>query len=367
MIKDRYNSLVQYQLRAMLFGALLLLNQAVLAQNRVVVVPLGGDDPTGNATEADVVAGKTFSNADGTEKIGSLEMHPESTTFTNSIGMRFNTLPAGSFTMGSPTSEPHRGSDEVEHTVTLTKAFRMQITEVTNAQWNAVIADTLLGINPSTSHTGDNYPVETVSWYDAIFFANRLSIDEGRSVCYANSGVSGAPGSGGLVITTVTQIANCTGYRLPTEAEWEYAARAGTTKAYANPIGFDDSATETGNGFNGNLHAMGWYSYNREMENGSAVAAYEDGTKPVAKKQANAWGLYDMHGNVFEWNWDWLAAYSGNAETDPSGPASGATRVIRGASWVDPAFRARSAGRLGFTPDTRVEGLGFRLVLPQVQ
>ena len=333
--------------RGLLALSALLLSQTAVAHNKVVVIPMAGDDVLIPAIS-----------------------HPVAAPFTNSIGMQFNTLPAGSFTMGSPVGEPGRVSSgsaaETEHTVTLTKAFGMQTTEVTNAQWNDVIVDSV-GVNPSSSHPGDNnYPVERVSWYDAVFFANQLSIDEGLSSCYTFSGSSGTAGSD-LTISTVTQIANCTGYRLPTEAEWEYASRAGTTKAYANPIGFDDSDTETGTGFNGNLNAMGWYFYNREMENGSAVPAYEDGTKPVAKKQANGWGLYDMHGNVIEWNWDRFAAYSGTAETDPSGPAAGSGRVFRGGSWGDFASLARSALRLNTSPSIRSTGLGFRLVLPQVQ
>ena len=112
---------------------------------------------------------------------------------------------------------------------------------------------------------------------------------------------------------------------------------------------------------------MGWYAYNREMENGIGTLAYEDGTKPVAKKQANAWGLYDMHGNVWEWNWDWFAPYSGNAETNPTGPASGFSRVFRGGGWGSSASFARSANRFVASPSFRSNGLGFRLVLPQVQ
>jgi sulfatase modifying factor 1 len=204
-----------------------------------------------------------------------------------------------------------------------------------------VIVDAAHGVNPSFSHPGDNtYPVERVTWYAAVFFANRLSLDEGLSTCYTFTCESGIAGST-LSIITVTPIANCTGYRLPTEAEWEYAARAGPTKAYANPVGFDDSDTEINSGFNGNLNAMGWYSYNNALQNSSTVTGYDDGTKPAAKKQANARGLYDMHDNVFEWNWVWHAAYSGNG-TDPTGPASGNSRVIRGGSWGNFASSARS-------------------------
>ncbi len=314
------------------------------AQNQklVAVVPMGGEDAIS---------------------------HLVAKTFTNSIGMQFNELPAGSFTMGSPDNttgpaEPGRISDEVEHIVTLNKAFRMQVTEVTNAQWDAVIADQGSGTNPSLSHSGANYPVETVNWFEAVFFANHLSGMESRSQCYILTGCTSTLGDD-MECSSVTINASCTGYSLPTEAQWEYAARAGTTNAYANPINFVDSDTETGSGFNSNLNAMGWYIYNLAMENSDAVTAYEDGTKPVAKKQANAWGLYDMHGNVFEWSQDWHAAYTGDA-TDPTGPASGSYRVLRGGSWSDFAWSTRSAGRYFVSPGLRSFTLGFRLALPQL-
>ena len=138
-------------------------------------------------------------------------------------------------------------------------------------------------------------------------------------------------------------------YALPTEAQWEYAARAGSTTAFAN-----GGITETGSGYDSNLDAMGWYGYNSESE-----------THPAAQKLANTWGLYDMHGNVMEWCQDWWSdSYSSNAVTDPEGPSSGTYRVLRGGSFPNSANACRSAFRYGSLPD-RASNLvfGFRLVL----
>jgi len=290
-------------------------------------------------------------------------------TYSNSIGMQFRLLPAGTFTMGSPASEPGRFSFETQHQVTLTKPFYMQITEVTNGQWDAVITDKGRGYNPSGSHTGDNYPVESVTWYEAANFANWLSFDEGLTSCYNGNGTCSGTLGDDFTCTSVTISSTCTGYRLPTEAQWEYAARAATATAYANPVYFDHSDTETGGGFNGNLHAMGWYSYNDAMENSSAVTAYESGTKPVAAKQANYWGLYDMHGNVWEWCRDWwdASAYSSDPVIDPTGDATGTHRVVRSGGWYGAARIARSGGRSLTTPGTSSNALGFRLTLPPDQ
>jgi len=208
--------------------------------------------------------------------------------FANSLGMSFVPVQPGTFTMGSPSSEGERNSDETQHTVTLTKGFCMQTTEVTQGQWKAV-----MGSNPSYfSACGDNCPVETVSWYDVQDFISRLN-EKGEGT-----------------------------YRLPTEAEWEYAARAGSTTAFAN--GGISGVNYLICNNDPNLSAMGWYCDN-------------SGTHSVAQKQATAWGLYDMHGNVWEWCQDWYGDYRTGAVTDPSGPGTGSDRVIRGGGWYSVA------------------------------
>ena len=311
----------------------------LLKADKVVVIPLGGKKCTS----------------------------PVENSFTNSIGMTFNLIPSGTFTMGSPDgssiwqpAEPGRYDNETQHRVTLTKSFYMQITEVTNEQWNTLIVDTGLGAKPSTSHTEDEYPVETVTWYEAAYFANRLSVVEGLYPCYTLLACNGKVPGAGMECTSVAISNTCSGYRLPTEAQWEYAARASNIVAYANPVYFDWSNKETGSGFNSNLAAMGWYVWNRFN------SGYGDGTKPMAQKQPNRWGLYDMHGNVSEWCLDWWdgSDYSSAPVTDPTGDVTGSYHVIRGGGWGHSARDARSANRGMNSPGDRDDDLGFRLSLP---
>lgn len=194
-----------------------------------------------------------------------------------------------------------------------------------------------------------------------------MSFAEGKVPCYGYDTCTGTLGID-FACTNVHLLPNCNGYRLPTEAEWEYAARATTTTSWAYAESYDDSLVPgqvTSTGFNSNLEAIGWYYWNNTLSGG-----YAYGTKPVAKKQANKWGLYDMAGNVREWCQDWYDSeyYDSTSGTDPQGPGTAPDpefRVIRGGSWFGNAGGVRSADRSRNAP--LVRGLGFRLVLPPGQ
>ena len=221
-------------------------------------------------------------------------------TLPDEVTMVLCWCPQGSFSMGSPTSEQGRFDWEVQHPVILTKGFWLGKYEVTQRQWESV-----MGTNPSRFQSPDR-PVENVSWEDCQAF-----------------------------IRTIREASPDLKVRLPTEAEWEYACRAGTESAYSG---------------RGVLGDMGWYNDNSQEE-----------THVVGQKQANAWGLHDMHGNVWEWCSDVLDSYLEDSVQDPVGPKSGASRVSRGGNWSTFARYCRSAYRSGDQPSRRFFSLGFRL------
>jgi formylglycine-generating enzyme required for sulfatase activity len=204
--------------------------------------------------------------------------------------MQFALIPAGEFQMGSTSGADY---ERPVHTVRISKPFYLGIHEVTQGHWEAV-----MGNNPSQFKGDANRPIETVSWEEVQKFIDKLNTREGG-----------------------------TKYRLPTEAEWEYAARAGSTTAYS----FGDDSSQLGK--------YAWFAGN-----------VNNTTHPVRKLQPNAWGLYDMHGNVWEWVQDWYGTYTAEPGTDPQGPTSGSARVIRGGSWNNGAGDCRSAYRLSSPP-----------------
>jgi formylglycine-generating enzyme required for sulfatase activity len=250
----------------------------------------------------------------------------------------------GTFTMGSPEGELGRQGDEVQHEVTLTRGFYLGVTEVTQWQWKWH-----MGSNPSQFDScADDCPVEHVTWWQVLAYANAASSAQGLPECYSVEDCYELPA--GEMCTVIVNAPGsdpygCQGYRLPTEAEWEYAYRAGTTTAFYNgditDTGFDDP----------NLDAIGWYYGNSTPW----------GPHPVASKQPNAWGLYDMAGNVAEWTWDRDGTYPAGAVTDPAGPPWGTLRVIRGGSWDQKAGKARAASRDRDYPYGYVSSRGFRL------
>jgi len=243
-------------------------------------------------------------------------------TITNSVKMKLVLIPAGEFLMGSPDSDAVAASDEKpQHRVRIMRPFYMGAYLVTQGQYRAVT-----GKNPSHFKGSNDLPVDTVSWYEAIAFCNTLSVREGLKP-YEPSGRE-APWGGG-------------GYRLPTEEQWEYACRAGSTTRY----GFGDNEARLG--------AFGWYKANSAGR-----------TQPVGQKRPNAWGLYDMHGQVWEWCWDWYGEkyYGGSPGADSPGPSRGTVRVNRGGSWSAPWEDNRSADRNWGPPDFRNTNLGFRVV-----
>jgi formylglycine-generating enzyme required for sulfatase activity len=251
---------------------------------------------------------------------------------TTSFGYTLAPVPAGTYTIGSPPTEADRSEDETQHAVTLTRGFLLGTTEVTQGQYKA-----LMGTNPvvsqadcekwgNTAAPADDEPVYCVSWVDAAQLANAASAREGLESCYVVSGEN---------VSWPKGLA-CTGYRLPTESEWEVAARGGGSGIYAG--GSD-------------LGSLGWFSYNSGGR-----------THPVGQKSPNGYGLYDMSGNVWEWTWGTYGDYPAGSATDPTGATDGPYRVDRGGSWYDAADDARAASRGSPSPGYRYDILGLRLL-----
>ena len=229
------------------------------------------------------------------------------------VVMDFVLIPAGTFIMGSPPNETGRGMDEGPRTrVIITRPFYMSRTEVTQLQYEMVMED-----NPSEEE-GGNYPVNSVRWAEAVEFCRRLTERERRA----------------------RRLREDEEFRLPSEAEWERACRAGTDTRFSF------------GGVDAELAQHGWYQEN-------------SAEKPhvVGLMKPNPWGLFDMHGNVWEWCQDWYEPrYRGGEVKDPSGPETGQTKVMRGGSWADHATRCRSAARFSATPEFRSPMVGFRVV-----
>ncbi len=258
-------------------------------------------------------------------------------TVTNSVGTKLVLIQSGRFTMGSQISEEGSKEHETLHKVELTQPYYLGTTEVTENQWALVMGPSMITEmveerDPKTKRfirkiekqrpnpmLGSQLPITSVSWEDAVKFCQRLSElpeekKEGRT------------------------------YRLPTEAEWEYACRAGTSTAYS----FGDTATSLGD--------YAWFVGNSKRNN--MRARY-----PVGTKKPNAWGLYDMHGNVWEWCSDWYGPYPEGFVNDPQGPSKGSVHVRRGGSWDCLAPDCRSAFRFGLDQYYRDNDFGFRIAL----
>jgi len=240
--------------------------------------------------------------------------------YTSSLGMKFVWIPPGSFMMGSAKEEKERRNDETQHKVTLTRGFYLGVYTVTQEQWQEV-----MGNNPSFFKGMKNLPVDTVSWYDCQGFIKKL---RGKDMDKKE-------------------------YRLPTEAEWEYACRAGTT----TPFHFGETISTKQANYDGN------FAYGNGKK---GVGRWK--TTPVGSFPANAWGLHDMHGNLWQWCQDRVGddlnrdeEYPKNDVTDPQGPEKELNRVLRGGSWFSYPEDCRAAFRLRFMPGYRYNHCGVRL------
>jgi formylglycine-generating enzyme required for sulfatase activity len=257
----------------------------------------------------------------------------------------------GTFTMGSPAEEANSFHDErPQHQVTLAN-FYISKYQITQKEWEDVMGD-----NPS-NFVGDQLPVEKVSWYDTLIFCNKLSMKNKLNPAYRIAGSTDPSAWGPVPVYPDTNavwdaveiVKGANGYRLPTEAQWEYACRAGDI----TPFNAGENVTADQANYDGR------YPYKK-----FPPGVFRQTTIPVGSFSPNAWNLHDMHGNVWEWCFDWYGNYTADAQTEPQGAVTGAYRVARGGSWTNNARFLRSAARGSSAPAFRDAIIGLRVVRP---
>ncbi len=277
-------------------------------------------------------------------------------------------IPAGSFTMGDTFSEGSSGELPL-HTVQVS-AFYMDRYEVTKALWDDVYSWAIThgySFEYGAQGKAASHPAQSMTWYDAAKWCNARSEKEGRVPAYYTSVAQTTVYRSGQVTVDSSSVKWTAGYRLPTEAEWEKAARGGASGQrfpWGNTISWSQA--------NYNSYPLSWGGYAYDVSPTSSYhPTFNDGvypyTSPVGYFAPNGYGLYDMAGNVWEWCWDWYGSYSSGLQTDPRGAASGSRRVIRGGGWSDYAIGCQSAYRYYYTMGYRVSWFGFRSVLPPGQ
>lgn len=302
----------------------------------IMIFTLGACGSNPQETENMEVENKTDENVmsdNGTDK------NVEITDTEAVLPENFVLITGGTFEMGSPDTEAWRSEDEVRHTVTVSD-FYMGIYEVTQAEYTEVT-----GENPS-SFSGDDLPVEMVSWMDAVRYCNARSEKEGLTPVYTVEG------------QTVTWNRAADGYRLPTEAEWEYACRAGTE----TPFNTETSISAEEANYYGHYPYEIEDNYFSQSNLMTKPGEYRQTTVAVNSFSPNPWGLYNMHGNVGEWVWDYYGAYNTGKQDNPTGAETGTLRVYRGGGWNDFAKNMRSAYRAAMAEDKGSFNIGIRLV-----